>query len=255
MASALARELRGLGAAVRFLTCLPIPGGLPTADDLGRALRYFPLVGLALGGALVGLDRLLGPWLARPLLDFALLGALVILSGALHLDGLIDAADGLLSPGPTARRLARMRESGAGPRGAAAALALLLLQYAALSALEPPARVPALLLAPLLGRWGILYGYTVFPYARSTLGISWALKQGGTHSAARCVTLVVLAVAGLLAWPAGPLLLVVAWAIAELIGRLARRRLGGMSGDVYGAVEQLVETMVLLLTPLATLPG
>ena len=245
----LAGQLGGLAAAARFLTSLPLPGAAG-ADDLSRALPYFPLVGLALGGLLVGLDRLLASALARPMVDFGLLAALVLLSGGLHLDGLIDAADGLLGPPPAERRLAAMRESWAGPRGAAAGLGQLLVQYAALSALPADSRATALLLAPAVGRWAIVYGYVAFPYARQTVGLSLALKRGATRTVGLVATLFALSAAALLSWPSGPLLVLLAWPVAALAGTLARRRLGGMSGDVYGAVEQAVETLTLLAVPI-----
>lgn len=249
MSAATGTSLGGLAAAFRFLTCLPLPGAGPTPADLSRALPCFPLVGLTLGACLVLLDRLLAPLVARPLVDFAILAALLALSGGLHLDGLIDTADGLPAPGPPERRLAVMRESWAGPRGAAAALTQLLLQYAALASLPDAARTPALLLAPALGRWAIVYGYVAFPYARRTAGLSLALKRGGTPVTLLAATVVVLPLAGLLSWPTGPLLLLPAWLIAAAVGQVALRRLGGMSGDVYGAVEQLVETTTLILAP------
>jgi adenosylcobinamide-GDP ribazoletransferase len=241
-------QLGGLLAAYRFLTCLPIPGPTATAD-LAHALPYFPLVGLSLGAMLLAADRLLAPWLARPLIDLILLAGSIVLSGGLHLDGLVDTADGLFAPGPPERRLAVMRESWAGPRGAAAALAQLLLQYAALSTLSDPARGPALLLAPMLGRWAIVYGYVAFPYARRTAGLSLALKQGATPAVGLAATLIVLIPMSLLSWPSGLWLLAGAWLVAALMGALALRRLGGMSGDVYGAVEQIVETLALIVAP------
>jgi adenosylcobinamide-GDP ribazoletransferase len=257
-AGALKRPLRaritgqvgGLAAAFRFLTCLPLPWAhIGTSDDLGRALPYFPLVGLALGALLVGLDRLLAPLFERPFVDFALLATLVLVSGGLHLDGLIDTVDGLFGPGPAERRLAAMRDSWAGPRGAVAALGQLLLQYAALAALPTAVRWPALLLAPTLGRWAIVHAYVAFPYARRTAGLSLALKLGATPVAGAAASLVALGAASLLSWPTGPLLLAAAWLVVTLAGRLAQGRLGGMSGDVYGAVEQVVETVTLLLFP------
>jgi adenosylcobinamide-GDP ribazoletransferase len=240
----------GLMSAFRFLTSLPVPSyGGTAAHNLGHALPYFPLVGLVLGGLLVSLDHLLTPFIARPLVDFTLLATLVLFSGGLHFDGLVDAADGLFGPGPAPRRLAIMRESWVGPRGVATGLGQLLLQYVALTALSADERVAALLLAPMLGRWAIVYGYVAFPYARRTATMSLALKQGATTQVGAVATIFVVVVASLLSWPSGPLLLMVAWLVATALGRLAQARLGGMSGDVYGAVDQIVETLVLLLLP------
>ena len=104
--------------------------------------------------------------------------------------------------------------------------------------------------ADALGRWAIVYCYVAYPYARRTAGLSLALKQGATPAALLTATAIVLAPAALLSWPGGPLLLLPTWLIALALGQLALRRLGGMSGDVYGAVEQLAETATLLVVPL-----
>ena len=133
----------------------------------------------------------------RPLRDFLLLTTLVMATGGLHLDGLIDSADGLLGPGPAERRLAAMRESWAGQRGAFAALAVLLLQYAALASLPTESRLAALLLAPTLGRWAIVYCYAAFPYARRNAGLSIALKRGATPAVAVGATALALLIGGL----------------------------------------------------------
>jgi adenosylcobinamide-GDP ribazoletransferase len=248
------QQLGGLIAAIRFLTCLPMPGASAGMDELQRALVFFPLVGLALGGLLVLLDAVLTPVFARPLVDFGLLAALVLLSGALHLDGLIDSADGLFDPGSAERRLEVMRESWAGPRGAAAALGILLLQFAALRSL-PDDRAAALLLAPMLGRWAIVQAYVSYPYARRTAGLSLALKSGASRTVGLAAGLFALITTALLCWPLGPALLGFAGLFTLSVGALARRRLGGMSGDVYGGLEQLVETSVLLAMPIVAAGG
>jgi adenosylcobinamide-GDP ribazoletransferase len=245
-----APHLAGLVAAFRFLTSLPLPSSHETAaHDLRHALPYFPLIGLALGGLLVGLDHLLSAFIARPLVDFVLLASLLLLSGGLHFDGLVDTADGLLGPGPAHRRLETMRESWVGSLGVATGLAQLLLLYVALTALPSNQRVAALLLAPILGRWAIVYGYVALPYARRTATLSLALKRGATIRVGAATTIFVLLVAGLLSWPSGPLIMAFVWVTTAAVGRLAQARLGGMTGDVYGAVEQTVETLTLLLVP------
>jgi len=242
--------LSGLVAAVRFLTCIPLPGSQPSsAAELGRALVYFPAVGLALGLALVSVDWACAGWLGRPLIDFLLLAVLVTVSGALHLDGLIDTADGLPEPGPAEARLAAMRAPWAGPRGTLAGLGILLLQYSAISGLDASNRWIGLLLAPLLGRWAVVVCYVAFPYARRTVGLSLALKTGATRRVGLLATAFAAGVALLVSWPIGGALLALAGAVVLGSGRLAGARLGGMSGDIYGAVEQVVETLGLLMVP------
>jgi len=237
-------------AAVRFLTCIPLPGPQPSsAAELGRALVYFPAVGLALGLVLVGVDWVCAGWLGRPLIDFLLLAVLVTASGALHLDGLIDTADGLPEPGPAEARLTAMRAPWAGPRGTLAGLGILLLQYSAISGLDASNRWIGLLLAPLLSRWAVVVCYVTFPYARRTVGLSLALKTGATRRVGLLATAFAASVALLISWPVGAALLALAGAVVLGSGLLAGARLGGMSGDIYGAVEQVVETLGLLMVP------
>jgi adenosylcobinamide-GDP ribazoletransferase len=241
-------EATGLLAALRFLTSLPLRGPAEPAG-LERALAWFPLVGLGLGAVLVGLDHLLAAVFARPFVDFLLLAAMVLLSGGLHLDGLVDTADALPAPGRPEERLAALREPWARPRGAAAALTALTLQFAALASLTPASREASLLLAPALGRWAIVYAYARFPYARRTAGLSLALKRGADRRAIAVATATVLGAALLSGRPGTLALLGLAWLSGLCLGVIACRRLGGMSGDLYGALEQNVETAVLLLGP------
>ncbi|MCC7103624.1 MAG: adenosylcobinamide-GDP ribazoletransferase [Chloroflexi bacterium] len=248
---ALRQQTRGLLAAWEFLTTLRIPSSRPTTlEDLSRALPYFPLVGLLLGGLLALFDAALGGLVDRPLRDLLLLALLVVLTGGLHLDGLIDTTDGLLLDGSPAERLAAMHESLARPRGAIAGLCLLVLAYAALASIPASHRIATLLLAPTYGRWAIVLGYAAFPYARQTPGISAALKHGAHAGALASATVIALGAGLLLCWPLGVILLGGVWLLALFVGQVARRRLGGMSGDVYGALDQMAEVLTLALVPI-----
>ena len=245
------RMARGLLAAWHFLTVLRLPGAPATRlDDLRCALPFFPLVGVVLGGMLALLDAPLGLLFGRPLRDLIMLSLLVLMSGGLHLDGLVDTADGLFLDGSWEERLAAMHESRAGPRGAITALCLLLLGYSAIAALPDGSRLPGLVLAPTLGRWTVVVGYVVFPYARRGPGVSAALKAGAGPAALLTASMLAVAAGLLLCWPSGAVLLAGAGAFVFAAGHFASRRLGGMSGDVYGAVEQIVEVGVLAAVPL-----
>lgn len=242
----------GLVAALLFLTRLPVPA--PPGDlllALPRAPAWFPLVGLLIGALLAGLDRVLRLAFAPSVADALLLVGLALLTGGLHYDGLADAAAGLAHPGPPSERLAAMRASAATPAGALALIGLLLLQYHALGALGGPVRSATLVLAPALGRWAIVLAYAAHPYARPGRGASQALKAGSDHRALAVATgLVGLASLALLHLP-GPLLLAPAGFAALALGRLARTRLGGVTGDVCGAAAVIAETLALVGAPLA----
>lgn len=235
--------------AVRFLTIVPIPWRRPeSAEALGRSLAYFPLVGLGLGLALVGIDQGLERVLPGAPRAWLVVLALAALSGGMHLDGLADSADGLLgAQGRTPEaRLAIMRDSRVGAYGALALIAVLSLKWSALLALPHDLRVEALLLAPCLGREAIVAAARVFPYARAA-GLGLAVHQATGWAPLAVADLVALAAAGaLLGW--GGLVVVAVVAGAALIAAgWASRRLGGMTGDVHGALVEVSEAVTLLL--------
>jgi len=224
------------------------------AEQLGEALPYFPAVGLSLGVLLVALDLVLRPLLAPTVVDALLVGALVVLSGALHLDGLVDTCDAVCAPVTPEARLALMRDSRAHDAGTAAACLLLLGKLAALQALPAAARWPTLLAAPLLARWAIVAAYWAYPYARSTPGASLALKAQATTRRALAATLFTLAALALLLGLAAPLVLAAAGLTVHALATLIRARLPGLTGDTYGAIAELTEALALVLVPL-TLGG
>jgi adenosylcobinamide-GDP ribazoletransferase len=244
-----ASPLAAFLAAVQFLLLSPAFIRRPfTANELGAAVGFYPLVGMLLGGLLIGADWLLG-WLFPSLLQSALLLALwVLLTGALHLDGFLDSCDGLLGGFTPERRLEIMRDERVGAYALSGGILLLLIQFSALSALDP-ARQAALLLAPALGRWGVALALIVFPYARPS-GLGKEIKDHARLPQALLASL--FALAALLAsawlsniWAAAAALAagVIAW---TGITRFTLKRIPGLTGDIYGATSLLVETAVLL---------
>jgi adenosylcobinamide-GDP ribazoletransferase len=171
--------LRSLVAALQFLTRIPLPfAGTPGADAIRGSIAWFPAVGALLGIILVAVDQVAGTLLARPAADATVLAVWIALSGALHLDGLVDSVDGLVAGPSTADRLAAMRESTAGTAGATAAVLTLLVAFVALGALDGPARTAALLLAPLCGRCAIVDGYCLFRFGRGEATLRLLLIVG-----------------------------------------------------------------------------
>lgn len=234
-------------AALRFLTVIPIPGARqPTAEEMGRSVAYFPLVGLGLGLGLWGLDGLLGLVFPPVLLNAVLVVALIAVTGALHLDGFMDTCDGLAAGRTAEQRLQIMRDSGLGSYGIAGGISLVLLKYAALSALPLAVRPAALVMMPALGRWAMVYALYAFPYARSTQGMgrTFAEQVAVLHLAAASLTMFVIAIIFL--GMGGIAILTVALVASWALGNLLAGRLGGLTGDTYGAINEMVEVIALL---------
>jgi adenosylcobinamide-GDP ribazoletransferase len=232
--------------ALQFLTVMPpLVRRAPGPDDLGRSEAYFPLVGLLLGAALAGVDILLQPVVAPLVRDVILVAMLAALTGALHLDGVVDTFDGLFAGADHERRLAVMRDPRAGSFGVVAVVLLLALKLAALASLAPMLRSPALLLAPCLGRWAIVLVTRAFPYARPEgMGSAFRSSLGWAHVVAAGA--IAVAGAGLAVGPGGLLVWLAASSGALLAGRWVAGRLGGLTGDTYGAICELVEAGVLV---------
>ncbi len=238
----------GFFTALKFLTILPLPGRLgKTTDDLGKSLPYFPLVGLVLGAILFGLNYGLSFILPSPVVSVLLIIALVLMTGAHHLDGLMDSFDGVVIGKSRERRLEIMADSRVGAFGIIAAILLLLLKYASLTSLPDAMMMPSLLLMAALSRWIMVSAIFTFPYARSS-GMGLAFKQGAAwYRFAIATAIAIVASVLLLSWW-GLVLMVVLWLITFGIASYFHSRLGGLTGDVYGALNELSEALVLILT-------
>ena len=250
--------------ALSLFTVIPAGAGAELGEgDAVAAVRWLPAVGLLLGG--LGAGVMLGVAVGgasgpRRLLGAALAVALLaLLTGGLHLDGLADTADGLGSRRPAPQALDIMHRSDVGPMGVAALVLLLLIQVAALAAIPRTSlAAAALVLAAVTGRVAVVLA-TGSPAARP--GGFGALVAGQTSAADRELTVALLgcavAAAGLAAggWPlaARGLAAMLAGLLAGGAVRLvAVRRLGGMTGDVFGAIVEISATAVLVTCALAT---
>ncbi len=235
--------------AVSFLSVIPVwqPRPLPPTA-FPRAVGLFPLVGAALGAIAAGADALLRLVLPLEVASALDLAALALLTGGLHLDGLADAADGLLGPLERARRLEVMREGSVGAFGTAAIALALLVEFASLAQLPGPIRASALVATLALSRLAVSLALAAFPYARPA-GSGRAFKTGLAPSDVLLAIGLAAAVASALLDLRGLALLVVSAAVALALGAFARERLGGLTGDIYGAVAEVTfaTTLVVLV--------
>lgn len=236
------------------------PDAAPEMPEMAAALPWFPAVGAAIGGLTALVDWALAPVFSVGVRDVILVALPLLLTGMLHADGFVDCCDALLGHRSVERRLEILRDSRVGAYGALGGALLLLARYAALGALQPPERALALVVAPLLGRWGIVYAVTRYRYARSSgLGASFRARMSHLLGASAVgLALLVIVWAGVAAttgmYGAAALMLALL-ALAAIVVSVcwpawASRRLGGgLTGDTYGALNELAELAVLTLAP------
>lgn len=245
------RLFKQCNAAFRFLTVIPLPGTSGTdLEDLRGALLFFPVVGMGLGfisGAAAWLAwQFLPPLVAAVVVTFVLLS----FSGALHLDGLADCADGFFSARERGRMLEIMRDSRIGVMGVVAVVMIVLLKVSVLSVLERDHAVRAAFLMPVAGRTALVMMISLLPYVR---------KEGGLASPFYCtrsswpllLSLMLLFASGFVAMGIQGLIAgLVVMLVVFLFSRLCRRKIGGATGDTLGASCELAETVIpFLLLP------
>jgi adenosylcobinamide-GDP ribazoletransferase len=243
-------NLNSLLAALTFYTCFPVSPNFPL--DFSRIARWAPAIGLLLGGGL-GLVDLGLDWLQMPILMRS--GLVVVLwiwwTGGLHLDGAMDSADGLAVQDPD-RRLTVMSDSVTGAFGAIVAVVIILLKTCALNEITHD-RIWILALVAGWSRWGQVLAIALYPYLKIQ-GKGAFHREGMNlpHDVLLGLCLV-LAVTGCQIYlqPTNWLEIgigsVASCGIAVLIGYYFDRRLGGHTGDTYGAVVEWSEALILCL--------
>ena len=222
-----------------------------TAEDFGRSTRFFPLVGLVLGICYALFALLLLYAVGMRALTAALLLVLpLLLTGGLHADGFMDTADGVFSGRDRERKLEIMKDSRVGAFGVVSFVMLMFVQYALISDMHPLLLIPALFVMPVIGRFAMVLSVACFPYAREDgMGKTFAdMADRKTVAIAAVTTAVLVLPCGLLASVA----LVLGVLFAFLFCRTMTKTLGGVTGDVYGAVTVLTETLVLAVFSLAS---
>jgi adenosylcobinamide-GDP ribazoletransferase len=247
--------LQQFGGALVFYTIIPLPSRWPL--EFQRIARWAPWIGLLIGVLLAALNFLL---LQLPLSGFLrgvlVLAAWIAITGGLHLDGVMDTADGLAVPDPD-RRLAVMSDSRTGAYGVMAAAVLLLLKVGAIAEFTSPRACILLGLAPVWGRWGQLVAIALYPYLKSE-------GKGAFHRRSLQIpqdlwpSLLLLIGISLISIAVEPhqwqshlgtfaLGLFLSWGV----GTWFYQRLRGMTGDSYGAVVEWTEVLIICCFSLA----
>ena len=242
-------------AALRFLTIIPSPWRREASpEELGRSLVYFPVVGIIIGLILAGLSWVLGLILPLAVVNVLLIVCLAVISGALHLDGFVDTCDGIAGHKTVETRWQVMRDSRAGGFGIAGVCLLLLVKYISLNNVPEPLLMATLILMPVISRWAMVYALFAYPYARPS-GLGKVFKQEANWQRFVIATIITLAVAmGLTHWPsiaysylAGLVIMWGTWVIVTAVAVYLKRKFAGLTGDTYGAINEVAEVCVLIL--------
>jgi len=229
-----------LGEALRFLTILPTPGMPPMSEgSIARAIPLFPLAGALIGALLAGLGVVAGAIWGPPSRPVILVVAWAIITAGLHLDGLSDTFDAVLSWRSRERKLEIMKDSRIGAFGAAALVLAVLAKYAALTSMSPDRLDVSLITAQILGRWAFLPAGYFNSHAREGLGSEF--MAGLSATTVFVGTVISIAAAILLGKMFGLLAVGASTAIIGIASIYFRRRIGGITGDCLGAIFQFVE--------------
>ena len=231
--------------ALQFLTIIPVRlQSAPTPQDIGRSLLWYPAVGLLIGLILVLLHFLLAAAGTHHLIHAAiLLTAWVVITGALHLDGLGDTVDAWIGGrGDRERTLAIMKDPRSGPMAVVALVLVLLLKFCALAVLVETGYWQALVIAPVLGRAALLVLFRTTTYVRPG-GLGQALADNLPHWIAKGLLLAVAVACMVLA---NAVTLLLAAGLFLLLRCKLVARIGGTTGDTAGAVVESVECALLL---------
>ncbi|MHB8067095.1 MAG: adenosylcobinamide-GDP ribazoletransferase [Desulfobaccales bacterium] len=232
--------------ALTFLTVLPWRGlGQVGPQELARSMFWFPWVGLILGFLFWA-----GLWVFQifipPLAAALLLVLTVLATRGLHLDGLADTVDGLGGGKTPQERLAIMKDSRLGAFGAISLFLALLLKFTLFLAWTGNTVSPGLILFPVLSRWGMVLLAYLSPYARPEGGLGQAMTTGVSGRVLWGATLSALILSFLFAGVSGLLLLPVAATVVWLLSLYFQKKLGGVTGDVLGAANEVLEILALL---------
>lgn len=235
-------------AALQFLSIFPCPKRADrSADEVGRAAVFFPVIGLLLGLILVLVNGLLAAYTSPGLLSVALVTLLAFLTRGLHLDGLGDTFDGLGAGGDRERILRVMDDSHTGAFGLIAIVLLLLFKIHAIESIDSE-RWRALLAAPVLGRWAmVLLGYHS-QAAKPGLGSN--LIDHLDNQDVVFATFITLILVAAILHGSGVAIMVWVAIFSLACKKYFHRRLGGVTGDTFGAVGELSETSVLVFLAL-----
>jgi len=238
---------RSVLISVQFLTRLPVKiKDEVKAGELAGAAAVFPLTGLLIGAALLLIYYLSRVIWSHEVAVLLALAGLIGLTGGLHLDGLMDTADGIMSGKSRDKMLEIMKDSRVGAMGVIACFVVLAFKLVALILLEPAHVCRVLIVFTVIGRCSMVWALACFPYARSGPGTGRPFAENVTAKHAILATVIALTVVCGIAGVTGLALIGAGVFCGLAVAWYLNRRLNGLTGDTYGAINEVAETAVVL---------
>lgn len=236
----------GFLRALAFLTRLPIFVKIHIDEySLAKSVFFFPVVGMLIGLILGCLDILLGYIFYDAVRSTFLIIAYILLTGGLHLDGLSDTVDGIFGGYTKERMLEIMRDSRMGTFGAMALFTALLLKFSLFISLPDKIRFQAIVLAPTISRWIMVAAIAFFPYARQGEGKGKAFADYTEMSDFILSSFLPIVVSFIFAKGFGLLAVCLTFISTVLFMIYINSKIKGMTGDTYGAVNEMAELLFL----------
>ncbi|MBE7414680.1 MAG: adenosylcobinamide-GDP ribazoletransferase [Deltaproteobacteria bacterium] len=238
--------MKGLKLALEFLTIFRIgkSGKEPEPRELARSMAWFPIIGALQGLILVVAYSVLKAFLPESVALASLIPVLLVTNGGLHLDGLADTIDGLAGGRDREDILRIMRDSSVGAMGAAGVTLIILLKFLSLYELPPNEKAWAIFLFPVAGRWAMVPLAAFAGYARPSGGLGAAFA-GNTKGVLAAATLIALVMAAPFAGPFSVLVFALLGVIIYMSSLYFKRKLGGVTGDVFGFHSEIAELLFL----------
>lgn len=245
------KQIKSFLTGVQFLTRLPTPAFQFREEYFVQALLYFPLIGLLIALIMTGANLLLLKVFTPAISSAVLLFLYVLITGGLHLDGLLDSIDGFFSHRSREKILEIMKDSRVGAHGVTGAVIFLLLKYSLYQSLGTAISYNSLWQVFILSRWAMVLLIHCFPYIRPQ-GLGKMYQEQDTTKQFLGSATLAYGLILLLGWKLGLVLIISLTAATWFYGKKIVQIIGGMTGDTYGACTELMEALGLVIVLLCS---
>ena len=247
------QELQAIFFAITFLTRIPVPFKINYHNRLPSiSIKYFTFVGLLLGLIIAMVYQLLSLFWPPLLIAPILLGFYIYLTGAIHLDGLLDSVDGLFSNRPKEKILIIMKDSLNGSFATVTAVIYLLLKFTLFYQLQEFRIIPALIIFPVLSRWLVIFAIKFYPRAeKSSLGKGFdyniANKDFIISSILPVFIILIYLLYDIISLGLVISLIIIPVLVTMYIANYTISKIEGLTGDIYGMINEIGEVIILLI--------